>query len=139
MYFLKERLNLIHHIELYVSDLNKSTEFWGWFLEELGYTPFQNWKEGRSWRDKDSYLVFVQVEDKYKEEGYHRKRIGINHLAFRAHSKEQVEKIRLILKQKKASVLYEDQYPHAGGINHYALYFEDPDRIKVEVVSPTIY
>ena len=130
---------MIHHIELYVSDLNKSTEFWGWFLEELGYTPFQNWKEGRSWKDKDSYLVFVQVEDKYKEEGYHRKRIGINHLAFRAHSKEQVEKIRLILKQKNRSVLYEDQYPHAGGINHYALYFEDPDRIKVEVVSPTIY
>ncbi|MBF0708743.1 VOC family protein [Alkalihalobacillus hwajinpoensis] len=129
---------MIHHIELYVSDLKESTEFWGWLLKELGYTPFQNWKEGRSWRDKESYIVFVQVEEKYKEVGYHRKRIGINHLAFRAHSKEQVENIRLMLVQKQASILYNELYPHAGGINHYALYFEDPDRIKVEIVSPNI-
>ncbi|MGG1687767.1 VOC family protein [Pseudalkalibacillus sp. NRS-1564] len=129
---------MIHHIELYVSDLKESTEFWGWLLKELGYTPFQNWKEGRSWRDKESYIVFVQVEEKYKEVGYHRKRIGINHLAFRAHSKEQVENIRLMLVQKQTSILYNELYPHAGGINHYALYFEDPDRIKVEIVSPNI-
>ena len=27
----------LHHVEIYVSDLAKTTEFWGWFLEKLGY------------------------------------------------------------------------------------------------------
>jgi hypothetical protein len=26
--------------------------------------------------------------------------------------------------------------PFAGGASHYAVFFEDPDRIKVEVVAP---
>ncbi|WP_239584829.1 hypothetical protein [Chryseomicrobium aureum] len=32
---------ILHHVELYVSDLKRSTEFWGWLLEELGYELFQ--------------------------------------------------------------------------------------------------
>ena len=29
--------------------------------------------------------------------------------------------------------IYDDKYPYAGGAEHYAVYFEDPDRIKVEI------
>lgn len=39
---------LIHHIEIYVSDLERTTKFWSWFLEELGYTSFQKWDNGQS-------------------------------------------------------------------------------------------
>lgn len=31
------RVGLMHHVELYVSDLRRSSEFWGWFLSSLGY------------------------------------------------------------------------------------------------------
>ncbi len=31
--------------------------------------------------------------------------------------------------------LYPERYPHAASSESYALYFEDPDRIKVELVS----
>ncbi|EST11599.1 hypothetical protein P343_11015 [Sporolactobacillus laevolacticus DSM 442] len=41
---------LIHHIEINVSKLEASINFWGWFLEELGYRPFQEWNQGKSWR-----------------------------------------------------------------------------------------
>ncbi|GGP17119.1 hypothetical protein GCM10011346_51800 [Oceanobacillus neutriphilus] len=51
---------LIHHIELYVSDLNRSTAFWDWFLKELGYTSFQKWEGGQSWKPEDTYLVCRQ-------------------------------------------------------------------------------
>ncbi|KHF36766.1 hypothetical protein CM49_01072 [Paenibacillus sp. P1XP2] len=37
-----------------------------------------------------------------------------------------------LLKQKGVKLLYEDRYPYAGGPEHYAVFFEDPDRIKVE-------
>lgn len=31
--------------------------------------------------------------------------------------------------------LYRELYPYAGGKKHYALFFEDPDRIKLEIVA----
>lgn len=127
---------LIHHIELYVSDLKKTSDFWGWFLEELGYEPFQEWEQGCSWKLDHSYIVFVQAEERFLDIPYHRCRVGLNHLAFHASSREQVDNMTSALKQKGIPILYEKRYPFAGGETHYAVYFEDPDRIKVELVAP---
>lgn len=127
---------LLHHIEIYVSDIKRTVEFWGWFLEELGYTPFQAWENGQSWKIDDTYIVFVQVEDRYLDIPYHRCRVGLNHLAFHASSRQHVDKMTDELKDKGINILYSKMHPFAGGDNHYAVYFEDPDRIKVELVAP---
>lgn len=128
----------LHHIEIYVSDLKKSLEFWDWLLLELGYKQFQDWRLGRSYKLRDTYLVFVQTEEKYLDIEYHRKRTGLNHLAFFGDSKEFIDHLLIKLKEKKVKILYEEKYPFAD--NYYALYFEDPDRIKVEVIAyPYVY
>jgi catechol 2,3-dioxygenase-like lactoylglutathione lyase family enzyme len=126
----------LHHIEIYVSDLKKSSEFWGWFLQELGYHSYQKWEKGESWRLGETYLVFVQTEERFLDEPYHRCRTGMNHLAFYAASRERVDEITEKLREKRAKVLYEDLHPFAGGENYYAVYFEDPDQIKVEFAAP---
>ncbi len=128
---------LLHHIELYVSDLERSVKFWGWLLEELGYTAYQNWPEGKSWKLGDTYLVFVQTEERFLDVPYHRCRTGLNHLAFHGESKEHVDLITKQLKNRNVRILYPDTHPFAGGESHYAVYFEDPDRMKVEIVAPT--
>lgn len=127
---------LIHHIEINVADLNKSIDFWGWLLAELGYELDQEWESGQSFRIGDTYIVFVQTEDKYKDIPYHRCRTGLNHLAFHAESRQQVDDLTKKLKEKDVLILYQNQHPFAGGKNHYAVFFEDPDRIKVELVAP---
>ena len=127
---------LLHHIELYVSDLKKTVDFWGWFLEELGYTSFQEWESGRSWKLDDTYIVFVQTEDRFLDVPYHRSRVGLNHLAFHANSRKHVYDMTNKLNEKGINILYPKKHPFAGGDNHYAVYFEDPDRIKVELVAP---
>ncbi len=129
---------MIHHIELYVSDLEASKRFWGWFLGELGYEPFQKWDSGISWKKDDFYLVFVQTEERFLEQGFHRRRIGLNHLAFHAESREQVDMMTEKLLERGYHVLYRDRHPYAGGGAHYAVYAEDPDRIKVELVAPDL-
>ena len=73
---------LFHHIELYVSNLEKSVGFWGWFLQELGYSSFQKWDGGHSWKQGETYIVFVQAEERFLDIQYHRCRVGLNHLAF---------------------------------------------------------
>ncbi|MFL9651224.1 VOC family protein [Exiguobacterium chiriqhucha] len=126
---------MLHHVELYVSDLTKSLNAWDWLLTELGYTVYQQWDEGRSYRFGPTYLVFVQTEADHLEPPYHRKRTGLNHLAFHAASLEQLERLRSELTQHGFTELYADRFPHAGGPNYTALYFEDPDRMKVELVA----
>ena len=69
---------LLHHIELYVSDLKKSTDFWGWFLEDLGYHSFQKWENGQSWKLEETYIVFVQVKEPFSNNSYHRQNVGVN-------------------------------------------------------------
>ncbi|BAC12466.1 hypothetical conserved protein [Oceanobacillus iheyensis HTE831] len=128
---------LIHHIEIYVSNLRQSQEFWGWLLEDLGYDSYQKWDKGQSWKLDQSYIVFVQAEDKFLDICYHRRRVGLNHIAFHATSKEHVDTLTEQLKEKQIPILYQDRHPFAGGPNHYAIYFEDPDRIKVEIVAPS--
>jgi catechol 2,3-dioxygenase-like lactoylglutathione lyase family enzyme len=126
----------VHHIEINVSDLHRSVEFWNWLLIELGYKPFQQWDLGKSWKLASTYLVLVQTEASHIPAGYHRKHTGLNHLAFHAASRDQVDKITAELHKRGYEILYPDRHPFAGGQNYYAVFFEDPDRIKVEIVAP---
>ncbi|MFA9556666.1 VOC family protein [Evansella sp. AB-rgal1] len=121
---------------LYVSNLKQTEEFWGWLLEELGYTSFQKWESGHSWKLGDTYLVFVQAEDKYLDPSYHRCRVGLNHLAFHASLRQHVDEMTKKLEDREVHILYSDKHPFAGEENYYAVFFEDPDRIKVEIVAP---
>ncbi|MFS1518902.1 VOC family protein [Bacillus sp. SCS-151] len=127
---------LIHHIEINVTDLKSSVAFWSWLLEELGYEPFQEWESGQSWKIGDTYIVFVQTDERFLDIPYHRCRVGLNHLAFHASSRQQVDDMTRKLTEKGVKILYTDKHPFAGGKNDYAVFFEDPDRIKVELVAP---
>ena len=127
---------VIHHIEIFVSDLKKTIEFWNWFLEELGYEVFQEWEGGVSWKLGETYIVFVQTEGRFLDVPYHRSRVGLNHLAFHAASRRHVDDITQKLKAMGVPILYTDRHPYAGGKDYYAVFFEDPDRIKVELVAP---
>lgn len=125
----------LHHIEIYVSDLSQSKVFWQWLLtEKFQYSIFQNWDQGITFKHGQTYLVFVQTEKEFKQHEYHRKNIGLNHLAFYANSSLWMDELREELIQRGIQLLYDDRYPNAGGNDTYALYFEDPDRIKVEIV-----
>ncbi|KNE18974.1 VOC family protein [Virgibacillus pantothenticus] len=126
---------LLHHVEINVSDLAQSIQFWRWLLEELGYSVYQKWDTGQSWKIADTYLVFVQADKKFIADGFHRRRVGLNHLAFYGESKKQIDEITEKIVAKGIPILYEDKHPYAGGPSHYAVFFEDPDRIKVEVVA----
>jgi catechol-2,3-dioxygenase len=124
----------LHHLELNVSDLARSAELWGWLLEKLGYKPSESWKGGKSWRLHDSYIILLQVQEQHRYAGYHRRRIGLNHVAFRVQSVTELHELRKELQERNIPTLYADQYPHASGPQHVALYLEDPDRIKIELV-----
>ncbi len=128
-------VGLLSHVEINVSDLERSRAFWGWLLPELGWEPYQSWPTGVSWRLASQYLVFCQVEPRFRLHGpFHRRRVGLNHLAFAVGCEAIVDRVVEQLPLWGTQLLYPERHPHAGGAGYYGAFFEDPDRIKVEVV-----
>ena len=99
---------MIHHLEINVADLQKSIDAWGWLFKELEYEIYQKWDKGVSWKYDHTYIVFVQTEERFLDPAYHRRHVGLNHLAFFAKSKQHVDEITLLLKEKGRRILYED-------------------------------
>ena len=124
----------LHHVEIYVSDLKKSSEFWGWFLGKLGYEVYSMWDSGISYVLGETYIVFVQTEKKYLDEPYHRCRTGLNHLAFHAESKMHVNEITNELRSKGITILYEDKHPYAGGEDYYAVFLKILTELKLSLL-----
>jgi catechol 2,3-dioxygenase-like lactoylglutathione lyase family enzyme len=123
----------VSHIEIYVSNYAKSIRFYDLILPCLGWRRLVCQTSHTTFSDGEMKIVFCPVEEKYADVGYHRKRIGLNHLALYASSKQQVDELyRDYLKPNSISCLYDGQ--PAGDPDYYAVFFEDPDRIKIEVV-----
>jgi catechol 2,3-dioxygenase-like lactoylglutathione lyase family enzyme len=128
----EELEGVVNHIEINVNDLQTAIDFYGWFLGELGYEIYQQWPEGRSWRLGSTYFVVAQVDPRHREPSFHRRRPGLNHLAFHAGSKQRIEEMEGKLKEKGIPLLYGG--PEPGDYHPYAIYFEGPERIKLEYV-----
>lgn len=127
---------VIHHLELWVSDLAAADASLGWLLQSLGYTLADTWPVGRSWRLGDTYLVLESGPDVVAG-AHERRRPGLNHLAFHAGSERDVDELTAQALQHGWRLLFADRHPHAGGPDHYAAYLEDSAGFEVELVAPS--
>jgi len=124
----------VHHIEIWVADLDSARMSWGWLLVELGWSVDQEWDNGTSWRCGDVYLVTTRPPA--LSGGVHDRRLpGINHLALHGGSEADVDRILGAAADNGWNSLYADRYPRAGGPDHYAAYLENEAGFKVEVVG----
>jgi len=125
----------IRHVEINVSDFERSKVFYNDLLVWLGYKQIVAGKDYAGW-ENDEDGIFVTYLGRYKELGFHRHRVGLNHVAFQAESRADVDRFHSeFLVLRKIKVLYggPKEYPEYRK-GYYAVYFEDPDRIKLEFV-----
>lgn len=127
-------LGAIHHIELWVANLDRAAATWGWLLTEMGYTVFQDWPGGRSWRSGQSYIVLEQSPARTAIR-HDRLRPGMNHLAFHVPSQRLVDKLTGESLLHGWKLMFAESHPHAGGPQHYAAYLENADGFEVELVA----
>ncbi|WRZ90812.1 VOC family protein [Streptomyces sp. NBC_01007] len=124
---------MLHHIELWVPDLGRAVRSWGWLLERLGYAPYQEWPDGRSWRLADTYLVFEQ-SPALTADHHDRLRPGLNHLAFHVTSRAELDALVQEAPAYGWTLLFPDRHPYAGGSGHRAAYLENTDGFEAELV-----
>jgi catechol 2,3-dioxygenase-like lactoylglutathione lyase family enzyme len=117
-----------------VPDLGRACAEWGWLLVQLGHAPFQEWPDGRSWRLGATYLVVEQSPALTASE-HDRLRPGLNHLAFHAGTRQNVDHLAAEGPALGWTLLFPDRHPHAGGPDHYAAYLANTDGFEVELVA----
>ena len=107
-------------------------------LPPMGIKRMNCMKDWTAYSDGQTKFILCPTENKYKESGFHRKRAGLNHLAFYAESKESVDKYYSeVLLSNGVITLYEKK--PFGDDEYYAVFFEGPDRLKLEYVYAPNY
>ncbi|MFN2259981.1 MAG: VOC family protein [Parasphingopyxis sp.] len=131
-----------HHIDLNVSDLAASKAVYGPFLEFLGYLCVKDEPQGCEWdltpdAQRGTGGASIGLKQARPEEAGHAHRRyapGLHHLAWRAADRAMVDRCHALLLDRGVRVLDAPaEYPEYSG-DYYAVFFEDPDGIKLELV-----
>ncbi len=126
----------LYHIHLNVSDAKVSLPFYKDLFTYLEYKIIDESPEHIGVSNGGTDFWIIETEPSHKINKFNRKNTGINHLALRLDSKELVDKfVSEFLNTKNIPTLYQTPrvFPEYGG-EYYAVFFEDPDRIKLEVM-----
>ena len=124
----------LHHVELWVPDIARAERDWGWLLGRLGYELFQDWPAGRSWRLAGTYIV-VEQSPAMTAAVHDRLRPGLNHLAFHAGTRGEVDALAADGPANGWTLMFADRHPHAGGQDHYAAYLATTDGFEAELIA----
>lgn len=129
------KVGSLNHVVLTVNDLQKSRAFYEKLLPALGYRLLYDRENSFGWGGADGLkLYFAQAPAKNRDATFDRYKVGLNHLAFNAPDHAFVDDIHQKLVAWGVTVLDAPAtYPQYEP-GYYAVFFVDPDGIKLEVV-----
>ena len=130
----------IDHLDLVVTSLERSLVFYRELLAPLGYVTAKEIEGERGER-----VVYIgrrggmgsvslrEAQSDAHDVPYDRYGIGLHHLAFAAPSREVVDERAAWLRSRGATIESgPEEYGYTPG--YYAVFFYDPDGIKLELV-----
>ncbi len=125
----------VYHIQLNVSYPKISLPFYKKLFSYLEYKIIDESNEHIGVSNGNTDFWIIATDKKYLDKKFHRKATGLNHISFRVNSKEEVDKfVSDFLNRNKIKTLYDGpkHFPEYSK-GYYAVFFEDPDRIKLEI------
>ncbi len=123
----------VEHIDLTVNDLARSSDFYDQVLGELGFRRLAEDADAR-WANAHLTIGIRPAGGDQHDARFNRYRVGLHHLALKAGSREAVDRFHSFLVDNGIAVLDPPaEYPQYGA-NYYAVFFSDPDGLKLEVV-----
>jgi catechol 2,3-dioxygenase-like lactoylglutathione lyase family enzyme len=128
----------LHHLELWVADLGEAEASWGWLLGRLGYALSDRWANGQSWARGQTYIVLDAGPDRV-DARHDRLRPGLNHVAFFAGSRAEVDALVVEAPSHGWTLMFADRHPFAGGKAQYAAYLENTAGFEVELIADEVF
>ncbi len=129
----------LSHLDLTVKDLSRSVRFYDQILRRLGYRSAPEIAAGAPcWitedRDGGAFgIALVAAKPESATTPHDRYAPGLHHVAFHADSRADVDAFHAYLQEIRATILDPPaDYDYTPG--YYAVFFADPDGLKLELV-----
>ncbi|MDR6226043.1 VOC family protein [Desmospora profundinema] len=127
------------HIDYNVADLERALRFYEPVMAFLGFAKESRQSDWVLFGNGRMKLCLVRCEKRFAGAGFHRKNPGLNHIAFQAERASDVDEVAKFLKERKIPLLYNSPAHFDTERETYAVFFEDPFRLKLEVVYSPDY
>jgi catechol 2,3-dioxygenase-like lactoylglutathione lyase family enzyme len=124
----------VHHVFVNVKDLERARAFYDWLMPKLGYATSWAYEGGHGWLSPAGSFWIKQAAAQFARDTFHKDRVGLCEIAFAATSREEVDALARALVERGVAVLDPPrEYPeYVPG--YYAVFFTDPDGLKLELV-----
>jgi catechol 2,3-dioxygenase-like lactoylglutathione lyase family enzyme len=128
----------VHHVDLVVSSIERSLPFYSELLGPLGFHRVGEVEGERGetiWylSGPGTSIGLREAQSESEPESYDRYRVGIHHIAFEAESRAMVDD-RAAWVRTQAVDLESEPQEYAYQPGYYAVFFYDPDGLKLEIV-----
>lgn len=121
----------IEHVDLSVSDLAASTLFYDLVLSALGFRRVDH-PSYRAWSNGQLAIGLREATSVPRATPVDRYKPGLHHLALRAASRVEVDELHTLLVARGVNVLDAPAVYPEYGADYYAIFFADPDGMKLE-------
>ena len=125
----------VHHVDLVVSSIERSLPFYTQLLGPLGYHSVNEVEGERGetiWYLSGPGTSIGLRESTVDDVAFDRYRVGIHHIAFEADSRSQVDERAEWARRQTELESEPQEYAYLPG--YYAVFFYDPDGLKLEIV-----
>jgi catechol 2,3-dioxygenase-like lactoylglutathione lyase family enzyme len=120
----------IDHLVLSVGDFARSKDFYRQVLGFLGFKLKHEYEDMAGWSNGKT-LFWIAADEQGRKHKYRKGDIGFHHYAFELASRKDVDALGAFLDQHGMTVL-DPPGEYNGDKNYYAVYFADPDGMKLE-------
>ncbi|MFN7130891.1 MAG: VOC family protein [Myxococcales bacterium] len=120
---------LVDHVDLNVGSLETSVPFYDLLLPWFGLKKVLTSDDVVGYTDGHFALYLIPCDTARKFQSH---RVGLNHLAFKAESREKVDALHAFLKEHNVDVLAAPREATGHAEGYYSFFFRDPNRIRLE-------
>ncbi len=120
----------IDHLVLSVGDFARSKEYYDKLLGFLGFKRKYDYEDMVGWSNGKTRFWIAAAGAQGRKRKYRKGDIGFHHYAFELSSRKDVDRLGAFLEENEMTVL--DPPGEYYGRNYYAVYFADPDGMKLE-------
>ena len=124
----------IDHLVIRVGDLERSKRFYDSFLGFMGFELEWEFDSIVGWNNGVTMFWIGEADAEGKRRPHRRGDIGYHHYAFELAARQEVDELYAFLLAEKIEVVDPPaDYPHYGE-GYYAVFFLDPDGLKLEAM-----
>jgi len=123
----------INHVIIAVNSYDRACRFYDWLMPKVGYPNVHDYGEMRGWANETGSVWVKKADFRFAADTFHKDRVGLCEIAFNGDNRAQIDTLAKEIATQGGKVTDPPrEYDYTPG--YYAVFFTDPDGIKLEVV-----